>query len=110
MGWAGIIWAGLGLRFIKLFRDDFGCAKKTFCNELLCPVTVETIELIKYLVKMINCELHIHVYFVTSPISHSGAYLYSLGKFSFRPEPKSDFGPEPKYRTWPGLDRVQASK
>jgi len=50
----------------------------------LSPVTVEAIELIRSLTKIISCELFSHVDFATLPIPRRCTYLDSIGKFGFR--------------------------
>jgi len=50
----------------------------------LSPVTVEAIELVKSSLKKVDCELFGHVRFVTSPISHSCAYLDLSVNLAFR--------------------------
>jgi len=72
-------WAGLGLKFIKMFRADIRPACK--CFQFLS--VVKTSELIKSSMKNINCGL------LTCLLSHatthsSCAYLDSFGKFSLR--------------------------
>jgi len=76
----------MGIKFAKMFRADIAPAYKIFLQRwtFLLPVTVEKIELIKTLLKMINCELFSHFYFATLPMPRICAHLASLGKFGFR--------------------------
>ena len=62
--------SGFGFNFVKMFRVDFGPACKILSQRwtLLSPVTGEAIDLIKFSIKIINCEWFTHVYFTTSPI------------------------------------------
>jgi len=106
------------LKFVKMFLADFGHASKFFSQrqKRLPPVTVEAIELIKYSVKMINCELFIHAYFATAPIPCSWAYLDSLVKLAnLAFGPKLGFGNKCRARAGLGQviygsGRVRASK
>ena len=50
--------SGFGFNFVKMFRVDFGPACKILSQRwtLLSPVTGEAIDLIKFSIKIINCE------------------------------------------------------
>jgi len=65
---------------------DVGPAYKIYLQRrtLLSPVTVEGAELIKSLLKMIDCGLFSDVCFATLPMPRSCANLDSLGKLGFR--------------------------
>jgi len=80
--------AGFGLKFVKIFRADFGPAYKIYSQRgtLLSPVTVEAIALIKssrendYLCVIHSCLLC----YATN--TRSCAYLDSLGNLAFGPK------------------------
>jgi len=85
-----------GVRLSKHSEPVSACLKISLQQRAhLSPVTVETTELIKSSIEMINFECFSHAYFAMPTIPRSCAYLDSLSKFRFGPDRVPDFGLRP---------------